>query len=246
MKILRKVTPDDIYNALVEDFGIVNAQGSIVFKLKDFGITVKQNSVVGNILEDWLAEWITSKGFASIHNEQQTAPDFWLDPDDLSKNLLEVKCFTKSPNFDIANFISYINEIVDRPYRLASKYLLIKYNMDEEGIVKIENIWLKNVWEICSSSGNRPIKVQEKKKVIYNIRPTVWYSDNRTAYPPFQSLEHFLSALEQTLYDYNQTRSTVAEGWAKKVCKAYKEYFGKELNLPRWYDIKDKYISNKE
>lgn len=239
---LKYYTAEQVFKALTDEFAFINAKGSIRFNLNKFEITVKQNSVVGNIIEDWLAEWLNAKGIANEHNLGQSAPDFWLNPEDKTTDLLEVKCFFRGPGFDIANFLSYVNEIVDKPYRLHSKYLLILYNMDSTtGIVSIENAWLKNVWEIACSSSVRPIKVQEKKKVIYNIRPATWYSES-TQYPTFKCLEHFLSALEQTLYDYNQTRTTLAEGWAKKVCAAYKKQYGKTLNLPRWYDIKDQYI----
>lgn len=235
-----KVTAEQIYEELVNDFKIKSATGSIQFHLNDFGITVKQNNVVGNILEEWLAGWLTHKGFDNIHNQRQEPPDFWLDPDNPEHGLLEVKCFTRSPNFDIANFLSYVNEIKDKPYRLNSKYLLIKYDMDKDGLVTIEDCWLKNVWEICSTSSKRPIKVQEKKRVIYNIRPAVWYSD-RSDYRPFDCLEHFLAAIEQTIYDYNATRSTLAEGWCDTVKRNYRNYYGHDIDIPRWFDVKGQY-----
>lgn len=234
------VSAEQVYQALVEEFGIQNATGNIVFQLRDFGITVKQNNVVGNILEEWLAGWMESNHFANIHNTKQESPDFWLNPDDKKDGLLEVKCFTKNPNFDIANFLSYINEVRDKPYRLYSKYLLLKYRMEDDGLVVVEDCWLKNVWQICSTSKKRPIKVQEKKNVIYNIRPAVWYS-KRYDFPPFDCLEDFLSAIEQTVYDYNGTRSTLAEGWCESLKNNYKAYYGKELIIPRWFDIKKKY-----
>ena len=210
-------------------------------KVGEDNISIAQNDIVTYLAKEWLANWFKKQGYAHIHNTKQTPPDFWLNPNDLTKEMLEVKCFYKGPGFDIANFISYAKEIIEKPYRLYSKYLLLKYDMNEAtGIVTIENVWLKNVWEICSCSGPRPIKVQEKSNVIYNIRPATWYTDHNE-YPVFECLEDFLAAIEQTLYDYNQTRSTLAESWAKKLCKAYKECYGTELILPRWYDIKDKY-----
>ena len=210
-------------------------------KVGEDNISIAQNDIVTYLAKEWLANWFKKQGYAHIHNTKQTPPDFWLNPNDLTKEMLEVKCFYKGPGFDIANFISYAKEIIEKPYRLYSKYLLLKYDMNEAtGIVTIEDVWLKNVWEICSCSGPRPIKVQEKSNVIYNIRPATWYTDHNE-YPVFECLEDFLAAIEQTLYDYNQTRSTLAESWAKKLCTAYKECYGTELILPRWYDIKDKY-----
>ena len=231
---------DILYKALQEDFGFEGAQGAIKFKLKDYEITVEQNNVVGNILEEWLDKWMTSKGITHIHNEKQSSPDFWLNPDDLNSDWLEIKSFTGSPNFDVAAFRSFINLIIDKPWKLNSKHLLIKYK-SEDGIVTIEKFWMKNLWEICSTSGVWPVKVQYKNKVIVNIRPSTWYSEN-PEFPSFESLEDFLAALEETIYRYHDTRSTIAEHWNEKVCKAYKAYYGKNLNIPRWNDIKSKYI----
>ena len=235
---------EQVFKALNDDFGFEGAQGSIKFNLKDYEITVEQNNVVGNILEEWIDKWMTSKGIVHIHNEKQASPDFWLNPDDLENDWLEVKSFTGSPNFDVAAFRSFINLIIDKPWKLHSKHLLIKYK-SEGGIVTIEKFWMKNLWEICSTSSVWPVKVQYKNKVIVNIRPSTWYSDNAD-YPSFESLEDFLAALEETIYQYHDTRSTVAEQWSKKLCKSYKKHYGKELKLPRWNDIKSKYIKEKE
>lgn len=43
---------ENLYKALVEDFGIEGAQGTVRFNLRDFGITVEQNNIIGNILEE--------------------------------------------------------------------------------------------------------------------------------------------------------------------------------------------------
>lgn len=235
---------EKLYKALVNDFGIEGAQGSVTFNLRDFGIKVEQNNIIGNILEEWLDKWMTSKNIVHIHNEKQASPDFWLNPNDLDSDWLEIKSFTGSPNFDVAAFRSFINLVIDKPWKLHSKHLLIKYKMSE-GIVEIENIWLKNLWEICSASGSWPVKVQYKNKVIVNIRPATWYSD-RTEFRPFNSLEHFLSAMEETIYRYPDTRVTIALHWKEKLVKSYKKHYGKTLNIPRWSDIEEEYASSKE
>lgn len=236
-----KVTAEDIYNALMDEFHIVNAEGEITFRLNDFNIIVEQNNVVGNIIEEWLAKWFNEKGFDNIHNKKQAAPDFWLNVNNPNEDWLEVKAFTKSPNFDVSAFRSYINEIIEKPWKLYSRYLLIKYRTESGGLVVIENCWLKNVWEICSTSGTWPLKVQYKNRVIHNIRPAVWYSEN-IEYPPFDCLEDFLAALEQTIYRYHDTNQ-LADNWSERLCASYQEHFGKPLKLKRWMDIKDKYIS---
>lgn len=57
----------------------------------------------------------------------------------MKSNWLEVKSFTGSPNFDIAAFRSFINLVIEKPWKLQSKYLLVKYKM-ENGVVEIEQI----------------------------------------------------------------------------------------------------------
>ena len=229
-----------LFKALTEDFGIEGACGAVKFHLRDFGITVDQNNIIGNILEEWLHKWMEDKGIIHIHNTRQTSPDFWLNPNDLDSDWLEVKSFTGSPSFDIAAFRSFINLVIDKPWKLHSKHLLIKYKM-QNGIVTIEQIWLKNLWEICSTSGTWPVKVQYKNKVIVNIRPATWYSEN-TDFKPFKSLEHFLAAMEETIYQYPDTRVTTALNWTKKLVNSYEKHYGKRLSIPRWSDIRDQYV----
>lgn len=227
-----------IYQLLKDDFHFESSSGKISFNLRDFHITVEQNNIVGNILEEWLAKWLDSKGIPNIHNLKQASPDFWLNPDNLESDWLEIKSFTGSPNFDIAAFRSFINLIIDKPYKLHSDYLLIKYTMID-GIVTIDNFWLKKIWEISCMSERFPIKVQYKNGAIVNIRPATWYSEG-AEHPVFESLEDFLAALEQTIYKYHETNQ-LAETWSDKLIKSYKKFYGKELVLPRWNDIKDKY-----
>lgn len=234
-----KITAVQLYDALKNDFGFVNAQGEIKFNLKNFTIIVEQNNVVGNILEEWLAKWMKSKDYDFIHNPKQSSPDIWLDPNNLESEWLEIKSFTGSPNFDIGNFRGYINEIIDKPYKLNAKYLLIKYKMESGGQVEIENFWLKNVWQISSPMSTWPVKVQYRNRAINNLRPSVWYSNN-VDYPSFKSLEHYLAALEQTIYKYHDTNS-IADTWLDKLLASYKKHYGVQLNVPRWNDIKSQY-----
>lgn len=230
---------EKLYKALVEDFGMEGAQGTVRFNLRDFGITVEQNNIIGNILEEWLDKWMANKGITHIHNERQASPDFWLNPNDLESDWLEVKSFTGSPNFDIAAFRSFINLVIEKPWKLHSKHLLIKYKM-QDGVVEIEQIWLKNLWEICSTSSAWPVKVQYKNKVIVNIRPATWYSE-RADFKPFESLEDFLAAMEETIYQYPDTRVTIALNWKKNLINSYERHYGKRLSIPRWNDIASNY-----
>ena len=89
----------NLFDSLHHDFCLAGATGRISFALNDFTITVEQNNVVGNTIEEWLSKWMTSRGILHRHNDQQAAPDFWLDPSDLESNWLEVKSFYQHPNY---------------------------------------------------------------------------------------------------------------------------------------------------
>lgn len=232
----------ELYSKLMDDFGFKDSTGQITFTLNDIAIVVNQNNVVGNILEEWLDRWMEETGIPHIHNEGQSSPDFWLNPDNLTEDWLEVKSFTGSPNFDIAAYNSFINLILQKPYKLQSSYLLIKYK-NEGGKVMIEDCWLKKIWEISSPSEKWPVKVQDKKGIIFNIRPAVWYSD-KTDYPTFECLDDFLGALEETIFSYPDTHAK-AVSWKKDMIKSYEDYYGVTLKIPRWEDIKDKYEKKK-
>ena len=183
--------------------------------------------IVTELISQWVEDWLKKYGI-----------DYALN--DLTSDWLEIKSFTGSPNFEVAAFRSFINLVIEKPWKLHSKHLLIKYKM-EDGVVTVEQFWLKNLWEICSTSSTWPVKVQYKNKVIVNIRPSVWYSD-RADFSPFESLEDFLAALEETIYQYPDTRTTIALHWKEKLMKSYQNHYGRTLNIPRWYDIKHKYV----
>ena len=73
-----KLTAEEIYHKLKNDFKFIGADGYIRFNLRDYDIVVEQNNVVGNILEEWLAKWLDSEGIENVHNQRQASPDFWL------------------------------------------------------------------------------------------------------------------------------------------------------------------------
>ena len=163
--------------------------------------------IVSELISKWVEGWLKKNGIDyALNDNTQMPPDFYLNPDKKEEGLMEIKSFTGSPNFDVAAFRSFINLVIEKPWKLHSKHLLIKYKM-EDGVVTVEQFWLKNLWEICSTSSTWPVKVQYKNRVIVNIRPSVWYSD-RADFSPFESLEDFLAAIEETIYQYPDTRTT--------------------------------------
>ena len=212
--------------------------GKHVIKLND-------NEIINTIFKLWLNKWMTENHIIHSCNMTGASPDFYLDPDDKHRSLLEVKAFNRdaSPAFDLADFTGYAKAILKEPWELDTKYLIFGYNMSDEGIVTIKDLWIKNVWEISRSSDKWALNVQYKNGQINKIRPATWYA-NKAKFPLFQSLEHYLSALEQTLVDYPDTRA-LSIGWRKKMQDSYNAFSGRKITIPRWEDIEKIYQGKK-
>lgn len=246
-----RLSAKEIYDRLLNVDHILELEGQIKFFLGDVNIIVKQKDVVGNIMQEWLQGWFDARGIDYAPSENtQMPPDFFLNPKDKTKALLEVKAFNRngSPGFDIADFRMYALEIQEKPYMLDVDYLIFGYDMSDDGVVTIKDVWLKKVWQITRRMENYPINLQVKEGVIHKIRPGVWYSERITDYAIFECLEDFISAIEETTFKEPKLRSSVASTWLTVFQKNYKNWYGKELNVPRWNDIKDKYdlISDKK
>jgi hypothetical protein len=226
-----KVTAKQLYTKLVDDYKIVGQTGVIKFTLKNLTIAIESRDTVGNLIQEWLKEWMkTEKIEFETNPSSQTFPDIFLDVTNKKKGLLEIKTFdfARGAGFDLANFESYCNSLLTNAYRLDSDYLILGYKMNGPEIT-IENVWLKKIWEIAGGSGTYPIKVQEKKQVIYNLRPINWYSE-RSTFKSFDSKENFLKALNETRYQYSKTHHDNSH-WLKKVLKNYTEHTGISLKV---------------
>lgn len=215
-----------LYDALIAS-GIVGATGETNFELNGVKTRVNDSSIVGNVIQEWLQSFMDEKGIAyRLLPNTQKFPDFLMNPDNDHDGLLEVKCFKKDPNFDVANFIAYCTSLTTSPYRLDADYLIFKYKESETGII-IEKIWLKKVWEICSASKRTTVKIQIKQGSPYAIRPGNWMS-TRTEYPVFATRKAFVKALEKVI-DSNPLANHIQRGWFQKIQKLYTEQTGKEL-----------------
>lgn len=226
-----KLTSKELYDKLVNEYKIIGHTGFINFTLNDLSIEIQTKDSVGSLLQEWFKAWLSQMNIDFLENKNtQRFPDFYLNPDNKETGLLEVKSFDfhRGPGFDLANFNSYGNSLLTDSYRLDSDYLIFAYAL-EGSELKIKNVWLKKIWEIAGPSGPYPIKVQEKKKIIYNLRPITWYSE-RSRFKPFNSKEEFLTALNETRYQYSQTRLNNSH-WLRKVLENYQEYTGVKLKV---------------
>ena len=215
-----------LYDSLITA-GIIGATGETHFTLHGLPTLVRDSSIVGNVIQEWLKVFMRSNNIPfRIKPNTQEFPDFLMNPNNDQIDLIEVKCFKNSPNFDVANFLAYCRSLMTSPYRLDADYLIFKYEETESGIV-IKNIWLKKVWEICSASERSPLKIQWKQSVPFNIRPSTWYARNPT-YRSFETRFDFVTAVKQVL-DTSSIGGGLQRGWITTVKALYKEQTGREL-----------------
>ena len=234
-----KLSAKQVYDKLLNEDNILRLEGQIKFFLGDVSIIVKQRDVVGNIMQGWL----DARGIEYAPSENtQMPPDFFLNPSDKTKDLLEVKAFNRNagPGFDIADFKMYQREIIREPYMLDVDYLIFGYDMSSEGVVTIKDVWLKKVWEITRRMEAWPLNLQIKQNVVHKIRPGIWYGEGSRDYAIFGCLEDFISAVEETVYRNPDTRAE-AGAWEANFLRSYKQYFGRNIIIPRWFDIQEKY-----
>lgn len=236
-----RLTAQEVYDKLINEDQILRLTGQIRFYLGDVDIVVKQKDVVGNIIQEWLQGWLDKRGIEyALNDNTQMPPDFFLNPGDETTGLLEVKAFNRnaSPGFDIADFRMYEEEIQKKPYMLHVDYLIFGYDMSQDGVVTIKDLWLKKVWQITRSMNEWPINLQVKKNVVQKIRPGVWYTEKGRIM--FESMEDFVSAIDQTVWQNPATRRDSGT-WMQRFLKYYEDFYNVKLNIPRWDDIKDKY-----
>lgn len=217
-----QISAQELYKILTGKESLIGAKGEINFTLNKLQVKVNDKNIIGNIIQDWLAEWFrhNSVDFSEAASTQEF-PDFYLNVKDLTSDLLEIKAFdtSASANFDIANFESYCGSLVDNPYRINADYLIFGYTL-VNGELCINNIWLKKIWEISGPSAAYPIKVQQKRKMIYNLRPITWYSTKDKSAKPFKNKEEFINALSKTLLQYEKTSSDSIK-WLSQVLEKY-------------------------
>ncbi|MCR5763835.1 MAG: NgoBV family restriction endonuclease [Treponema sp.] len=238
-----KVNALKVFEKLLDEDKLLEIEGQIKFFLGDVDIIVKQKDVVGNIIQEWLQGWMDKRGIEyALNDNTQMPPDFFLNPKDKTTDLLEVKAFNRSasPGFDIADFRMYEEEIIEKPYMLNVDYIIFGYDMSDDGVVTIRDLWLKKVWEITRRMEGWSINLQVKQGVVHKIRPGVWYSDRPGNIPMFKSMEHFISAIEEAVYQNPKTHESAAT-WKKNFVDSYRKFYGVKLDIPRWQEIASQY-----
>ena len=241
--ITKLITAREFYRLLIFDYKIKNLTGSIKFQLGNIDVGVKRRDVIGEILQDWVCEWLRRSEIDFIANPlPQKSPDIYLNPKNLRGDWLEVKAFNRidNPRFSIAVFDFFVEDCVRRPYHLDADYLIFGYEMDTEtGELKIKDLWLKKIWEITKPMTKWPLTVKTSCGSAVEIRPCTWYA-TKTKTKVFETLEDFLAALEAAVFQNPDTRPK-AYRWRERFLKNYEKHYGKKIKFPIWDEIKNKY-----
>lgn len=224
------VTPKEIYEQLLNNFQIKSKAGRIDIELGGISEKYSGRDAIGSLLEAWVRKWLEYNNYNfETNKDTQKFPDFILPiQNSENSNFLEIKAFnaSKNPAFDIANFDSYITNILENPKKLDTDYLILSYKM-ENSELKIDNLFLKKVWEISTTSKEYPIKLQLKKKAPYNIRPCNWISQ-KAKFKPFENRESFIKAISETNKKFSD-RKNYKENWYSLVKEKYELETNKKL-----------------
>lgn len=216
------------YDGLING-NIIGQTGYINASLGGVSTSIKGIDGMGNILEEWVCEWGIANGYTLLPNPQtQKFPDVYLSGAISKNDLLEIKAFNhnNSPAFDVADFFEYVDNLEAKPYKLYANYLVLGYKMNKiTGTFTIENIWLKNVWNLVGKSTTNHITCQIRSQTDglrkpYKIRPVnVKNSDG------FDSPLKFLEAL-QKLLDKNDITKGKYTDWLKNFKISHFKYYG--------------------
>lgn len=205
---------------------VVGKRGNIVFTLNNISVTIRTKDSIGNMLQDWIEAWAVKNNIYIRPNPKtQEFPDFYLSESN-ENSLLEIKSFDykASPNFDIANFETYVRSLLENPKKLDAYYLIFGYSLND-GQIKIEGLWLKKIWELATNSSAWSLKLQVKQGTIYNIRPVNFISKKSNIAQPFSSKLEFLEAIQKVLNEYNKTKG-LHEDWLESFKSKYQEATG--------------------
>ena len=207
----------------VQDARIKHSSGAMTFSLGNLTVQLESMDIVGGAIQDWFGEWLKDQKISySTPQNTQSFPDFVLG----SNDYLEIKCFNfqAGPAFDIANYGAYIDSLLVNPERIDASYLIFAYSMTDK-VITIEEIWMKNIWEIAGPSPTNILEIQKKRGEPVNIRPKKWYIRGNKN---FTNKDDFIEALHKSALHFAYPRSHT-EDWLSKFKRSYQNKTGKEF-----------------
>lgn len=214
----------DILAALNKD--VLGKKGVITIDLAGINLDIQAKDIIGNSLQEWLGLWFDKNGvkYRVLKNTQEF-PDYIIDFDGV-ESYLEIKTwnYVKGPAFDLANFNSYIDSLSDNPKKIDADYLIFGYESNSNGFI-IQEIFSKQIWEMAGKSSVDPLKIQNKKGTVYNIRPMSFHSKPDTT---FKTRLEFLDALVDTKRKYADQGTEIPDidMWKEDIITEYERLTG--------------------
>lgn len=216
---------EDIYDLAVKK--IKNEMGVITITIGGIPQISSSNDIIGNCIQEWIPQWLEDNGLEMKANPySQQFPDFIARLGG-KEYAMEVKCWNgnNSPAFDLANFDGFYRAVYENPDMLNAEYLIFSYEPTRHGF-KITDIFLKNIWEITSSSRNYPIGLQVKQGSPYAIRP---YPFHRHPSKSFSSRKEFIEAIQATRKMFPLETMIDPDKWLEDIELNFETLTGEEL-----------------
>lgn len=206
---------------LVNQHNLIGSLGQTTFTLAGLSIVVTNKDIIGNVIQEWFSIWMREQGLV-VHGgpHTQSWPDFVFH-DDMH---LEVKAFDgdAAPNFDVANFDTFIRSVLDHPTRLDTDHIIFEYRLVNQQIL-IQNIYLKKIWEITGPSDTNILNLQVKQGQPINIRPKNFRSPRVPVFPNRQSFVYTLGLAVERF------RGNIYPNWYNRLAIAYQDATGHPL-----------------
>lgn len=180
----------------------VGQQFSTVVEFMGRRIPITNTNLVGDLLEDVFFHGGLKDLGDFEEGPKQSSPDFYAENKAFQ---FEQKAFAESPGFDIANFESLISQLVEDgglfKKMFLTKYLVFQYKILDSS-VSVKSFRLLNIWQLPSYVGKRPISVQEKRGMWYNIRPQAMSTWDQSTKTPAR----FVNAIKECILTCSQVK----------------------------------------
>jgi len=194
---------------------IKGEKGVITINIGGIPKISRSNDIVGNCVQEWIPQWLEDNGLhLEANDKSQVFPDFTAVIDG-KKYGIGIKCwnYQNSPGFDNANFDGFYREVFTQPKKLYATYLIFGYTPNKHGF-EINNIYLKKVWDITSSTKSRPLGLQVKQGQPYAIRPFPFHTTPERA---FTNVLEFIEAIYSTRKLFPKPNMIDPDEWKEKL-----------------------------
>lgn len=186
---------------LLNKQNIKGSSGVLTFEFNNTKILLSTKDIIGGVLQEWFGFWMTNNNiYWEPGPHSQLWPDFILG----DKKHLEFKSFdgTANPNFDLANFDSYTRSLLSYPERIDTEHLIFEYTLLYNGSVKINDFYVKKIWEMTGPSKSNILTLQVKQGLPQNIRPKNFCSHSGNI-EFFKTRKDFVMALDAALCKFH-------------------------------------------